>query len=360
MEKLVSFLASARWVISGDLKVTKKEHRGISLLPQFKYSVNRVKGIVFAQCNCSFHRETKIITKIDSNLKEREIDIQSINLQLEPSQYKEFLDSIVPNEVTEKVMAPVVVKCENLAPDIKCKECNGSGRVLCEYCNGWGDHECRDCKGEGVLFPDKLEFREYAYQTHYGTLRDKERFQSTYPNMYCPACNGTGHFHCKVCNGSGSIICSSCNGSGHKFRNGSTQKITEMIETYSLDRTCALIISDENYNYPLEDDILKEDIVNSTPIIFRGEIETDDMKSLLSEIGRYSPSTCSDIKNQLKNPNLLSMHLVSHELDDLLLLSFRYDSLEYEILIIDNLAFTHSFPEISFFEKILGTYKKKL
>lgn len=359
-EDLITILSSARWVNSYGEEPSKDERRAISLLSQFKHSATKEKGIVCAECYCYFNRETKTKTNKNLNLPERDIDIESIKLQLKPSEYKDFLESFDPVLATEMVMDPIVVKCENQTPDTKCVKCKGTGRVACEYCNGWGDHKCRDCNGSGELFSDEWDFsKDYFYHTKYGTPFEKGQLKKGYPKMECPSCNGTGNFRCKVCNGSGFIVCSSCNGSGQKMKVDSPQRITELIETYRLDMTCDLILSNGN-GYALDSDLLKNEIVNSNPIFSRGDMEVDDMNSVISEIGRYSQITCSEYKKRLKDKDLFSMHVVTHELDDIQLISFVYDSEDYNFLIIDNQAFINSIPEVTFLEKLLGTYKKKI
>lgn len=354
---LLESLSNAVWVDALDQPIPKNEQRGVNILSQLQSSINVSHAVAVGVAECSFSRENKSEVSIDSKFQEKEVNVKDLPLQLTPAEYRKLLQAIQPGHTTEKKMSPIVIKCKTLPQVPKCDKCDGRGLVSCDYCHGYGDGECPDCKGSGMLFPDGKFGEEHQF---YNKIGYYQHYQVVLSMDECPSCKGTGEIHCSECGGKGEVTCEACHGSGKMGDGKSAQKVTRMIEKYCID-TQSYIVMPDGGKIDFDPYFLRDEIVKSTPVYIAGTTNTDvASETVESTIRDCSESAYSEIKRSLSAPDLFALNVVAHRLDQVSSVTFTYDSKEYQILILGTKAFASELPEISFLEKLLGTYKKKM
>jgi len=117
----------------------------------------------------------------------------------------------------DKKIKPVV---KHINQEVKCKQCDGSGKieVLCPACKGVKNTMCKKCIGSGVLYTKiQCDACKGKGKTWLGTICKKCKGKGQLKKKkICPECAGKGVKNCPQCDGKGVIQkeCPKCHGTG--------------------------------------------------------------------------------------------------------------------------------------------------
>lgn len=144
----------------------------------------------------------------------------------------------------------------NQIPEIKCEECDGTGRVDCSSCDGTGEEECDYCYGAGTVEDDEGD------------------------DVDCDQCDN-GYTSCEYCS-NGSESCDECEGEGKVESNQHTEYSMEVFVSYDRELFDKLQIVN-NSNIPIDVDFERE-IITKSLMINRHMPDISDNLDIAEEI----------------------------------------------------------------------------
>ncbi len=164
----------------------------------------------------------------------------------------------VLNGLDIELYAFSLVHFTNENPEIKCEECDGTGRVDCSSCDGTGEVECDNCYGTGTVEDDEGD------------------------DVDCDECDN-GYTSCEYCS-NGSESCYECEGEGVVESNQHTEYSMEVFVSYDRELFDKLQIVN-NSNIPIDGDFERE-IITKSLMINRRMPDISDNLDIAEEIDK--------------------------------------------------------------------------
>lgn len=351
-KELIDNLSKGNWDDPTSNPIDKNLQRGISHFKDFNIDEINGDGIIFCYGDVTVDRKKESTTS-NTNLPETNLDVKELPYQMSQKDLMDFLK--IPTGMdnqAKKEYAPKIIKVKSLKTDPTCPECNGTGKSFCHDCYGIGDGVCPDCEGTGSF----LEGKPGKEGTFCSRVTGK--YLRLYFGESCPTCKGRGSFDCEYCNQTGEIVCPVCRGKG-EIKNENSQKVTKVLETYYLNFRGEVYLPDNEY-LSFNPFLVKETLLKSKNRFYFNPLRENNISFHVEKKNEALGVLSEEINQIVENKNIFYFQYFADEIPGVKILKYKYDSEDYQIIILGDYAFTKDIPSISFMEQLTRSFKKKI